>query len=183
MAIDERVTQVQAGLPRLTPAQAFEAVRRGTAYIVDTRPEYQRRAAGEVPGAIVIERNHLEWRLDPASASRIPEAVSSGIRWIVLCEGGYSSSLAAESLRNSACSAAPTSPAASRRGRQPAYPSYTRRSQPGRAPRAQPADPSFGFRSRTRSKYPAHSRRRSTSANPTRSPTVAGRPCRQRFSK
>lgn len=99
MAIDERVTRIQAGLPRLTPAQAFEAVRRGTAYIVDTRPEYQRRAAGEVPGAIVIERNHLEWRLDPASASRIPEAVSSGIWWIVLCEGGYSSSLAAESLR------------------------------------------------------------------------------------
>ncbi|TCC25370.1 rhodanese-like domain-containing protein [Kribbella speibonae] len=99
MAIDERVREVQAGLPRLTPVQAFEAVRNGTAYIVDTRPEYQRRAAGEVPGAIVIERNHLEWRLDPASAARIPEAASTGIQWIVLCEGGYSSSLAADSLR------------------------------------------------------------------------------------
>jgi rhodanese-related sulfurtransferase len=100
MAIDERVTWIQAGLPRLTPVEAFEAVRHGTAYIVDTRPEYQRRAAGEVPGAIVIERNHLEWRLDPASASRIPEAVSANILWIVLCEGGYSSSLAARSLRD-----------------------------------------------------------------------------------
>ncbi|TDD16363.1 sulfurtransferase [Kribbella turkmenica] len=99
MAIDEWLLNIRAELQRLTPAEAFDVVRRGEALIVDTRPEYQRRAGGEIPGAIVIERNHLEWRLDPGSAARIPEAVSFDVRWIVLCEGGYSSSLAAHSLK------------------------------------------------------------------------------------
>jgi rhodanese-related sulfurtransferase len=99
MPIDDMVAQIQAQLPRLQPADAYDAVQRGTAYIVDTRPEYQRRAAGEVPGAIVIERNHLEWRLDPGSSARIPEAASFDIQWIIICEGGYSSSLAAHSLQ------------------------------------------------------------------------------------
>jgi rhodanese-related sulfurtransferase len=68
--------------------------------MVDIRPEYQRRADGDVPGAIVIERNHLEWRLDPCSPSRIPEATRHDLRWIVLCDEGYSSSLAAASLQD-----------------------------------------------------------------------------------
>ncbi|TWD84014.1 rhodanese-related sulfurtransferase [Kribbella amoyensis] len=100
MSIDDWVTRIQAGLPRLTAVEAYDTVRRGEAFIVDTRPEFQRRAGGEVPGAIVIERNHLEWRLDPRSIARIPEAVSYDLQWIVICEGGYSSSLAADSLRN-----------------------------------------------------------------------------------
>jgi rhodanese-related sulfurtransferase len=66
---------------------------------VDTRPEYQRRADGDIPGAVVVERNHLEWRLDPHSDSRIPEAVHDRVHWIVICDEGYSSSLAAASLR------------------------------------------------------------------------------------
>jgi rhodanese-related sulfurtransferase len=99
MGVEETLSQARAGLPRLDPAQAYAASTDDDTFIVDTRPEFQRRAAGEVPGALVIERNHLEWRLDPTSAARIPEAVSADIRWIVLCEGGYSSSLAADSLR------------------------------------------------------------------------------------
>lgn len=99
MSIDDRVARVQAELPRLSAQEAYDAVQRGEAFIVDTRPEYQRRASGEVPAAIVIERNHLEWRLYPASTAAIPEAVSYDIQWIVICEAGYSSSLAAESLR------------------------------------------------------------------------------------
>jgi rhodanese-related sulfurtransferase len=99
MSIAETVARIQAGLPRLAPPDALLAAQRPDAFIVDTRPEFQRRAAGEVPGAIVIERNHLEWRLDPDSPARIPEAVSADIQWIVICEGGYSSSLAAQSLR------------------------------------------------------------------------------------
>ena len=66
---------------------------------VDIRPEFQRRADGEVPGAIVIERNHLEWRLHPSSAGRIAEACDLDTRWIVICDEGYSSLLAAASLR------------------------------------------------------------------------------------
>jgi rhodanese-related sulfurtransferase len=85
-------------MDRLTPEHALQALRQG-ALLVDIRPEYQRRADGDVPGAIVIERNHLEWRLDPCSPSRIPEATSHDLRWIVLCDEGCSSSLAAESLQ------------------------------------------------------------------------------------
>ena len=99
MSIEETLTQVRAGLSRLTPSEAYAASRDDDTFIVDTRPQFQRRDAGEIPGALVIERNHLEWRLDPTSTARIPDAVNANIRWIVLCEGGYSSSLAADSLR------------------------------------------------------------------------------------
>jgi rhodanese-related sulfurtransferase len=52
-----------------------------------------------VPGALVVERNHLEWRFDPASDARLPEATGYDVEVIVLCNEGYSSSLAADSLR------------------------------------------------------------------------------------
>ena len=69
------------------------------ALVVDTRPAQQREADGELPGAVVLERNVLEWRLDPASPDRIPEATGYDIEIIVVCNEGYSSSLAAESLQ------------------------------------------------------------------------------------
>lgn len=98
MTIDRLLAEARAGLTRLKPHDAAQAVRAG-ALLVDTRPEYQRRVDGDIPGAIVIERNHLEWRLDPRSDARIPEATHERIRWIVICDEGYSSSLAAASLR------------------------------------------------------------------------------------
>ena len=97
--IDQVLAQARAGLRRLEPQQALDAARHG-AILVDTRPEFQRRADGEIPGAIVIERVHLEWRLDPASAARITQALDRDIEWIVICDEGYSSSLAAASLRS-----------------------------------------------------------------------------------
>jgi rhodanese-related sulfurtransferase len=99
MDIDEMLAEARAGLVRLEPTAAWAAAHEPDTFLVDTRPEFQRRAAGELPGAIVIERNHLEWRLDPSSPGRVPEAVDTGVRWIIVCEGGYSSSLAADSLR------------------------------------------------------------------------------------
>jgi rhodanese-related sulfurtransferase len=60
----------------------------------------QRSDEGELPGALVIERNHLEWRLDPASDARIPEAVDHDVEIVVVCSEGYSSSLAAASLQD-----------------------------------------------------------------------------------
>src|SRR5215470_9610158 len=80
------------------PALALRAAHDG-AILIDTRPEFQRRADGEIPGAIIIERNHLEWRCDPASPSRIPEATGHHVRWVICCDQGYSSSLAAASLQ------------------------------------------------------------------------------------
>jgi rhodanese-related sulfurtransferase len=98
VTIDDALAAARAGLCRLEATQAAEAAGDG-ARLVDTRPQLQRQADGEIPGAIVIERNHLEWRLDPTSAGRIPEATDRDIAWIVLCDEGYSSSLAAASLQ------------------------------------------------------------------------------------
>jgi rhodanese-related sulfurtransferase len=70
------------------------------AFLVDIRPEFQRRADGELPGALVIERVHLERRCDPVSPARILEATGYDVRWIIICQEGYSSSLAAASLQD-----------------------------------------------------------------------------------
>ncbi|MDG4756413.1 rhodanese-like domain-containing protein [Micromonospora sp. WMMD710] len=96
--IDALLEQARAGLHRLTPQQTVEAVR-GGALLVDTRTETQRREQGDLPGAVVIDRTVLEWRLDPASAWRIPEATGYDREIILVCRQGYSSSLAAASLQ------------------------------------------------------------------------------------
>ncbi|SDY38289.1 Rhodanese-related sulfurtransferase [Micromonospora pattaloongensis] len=83
---------------RLTPEETDAARRRG-ALIVDTRTETQRREQGELPGALVIDRTVLEWRLDPLCDARIPEATDHDLEIVVVCRQGYSSSLAAQSLR------------------------------------------------------------------------------------
>jgi rhodanese-related sulfurtransferase len=98
MTIDDALAAARAGLRRLEATHAAQAAGDG-ARLVDIRPSFQREADGEIPGAIVIERNHLEWRLDPTSAGRIPEATDHDVAWIVLCDEGYSSSLAAASLQ------------------------------------------------------------------------------------
>ena len=84
--------------PRLRVDELPAALARG-ALVVDTRPEEQRRRDGELPGAIVVDRNVLEWRLDPASPHRIPEVVHHDHEVVVVCNEGYSSSLAAATLR------------------------------------------------------------------------------------
>jgi rhodanese-related sulfurtransferase len=86
------------GVRRLTPEEVVAAAARG-ALVVDVRTEAQRRRQGELPGALVIDRTVLEWRLDPTSESRIPEATGSDLEIVVVCRQGYSSSLAAASLR------------------------------------------------------------------------------------
>lgn len=96
-AVELALARAREGLHRLTPAQAHAAQRRG-ALLVDTRTPAQRAKQGEVPGAIVVDRTVLEWRLDPTSPWRLPEA-HAGSRVVVLCRQGYSSSLAAASLR------------------------------------------------------------------------------------
>jgi rhodanese-related sulfurtransferase len=104
-ALDRLLIRARSRLARLRPRQAARAVG-GGALIVDIRPEFQRRADGDIPGAIVIERNHLEWRLHPKSAGRIPEATDARVRWVVICDEGYASSLAAATLRDIGLTAA-----------------------------------------------------------------------------
>ena len=99
--VERVLAQVQAGLDRVDPADLEREAAEG-ALVVDMRPVEQRLRDGELPGAIVIDRNVLEWRLDPTSPWRIPEAESllgNGGRVVLVCHEGYSSSLAAASLR------------------------------------------------------------------------------------
>jgi len=96
--VDQLLAAARADLDRVTPAEARAAARRG-ALLVDTRTETQRAEQGELPGALVIDRTVLEWRLDPASGVGIPEATGYDVEIVVVCRQGYSSSLAAASLR------------------------------------------------------------------------------------
>ena len=95
--VDDLLAGARARLARVTPAQAAAAAASG-ALLIDTRPESFRRAEGTIPGAVVVERNVLEWRLDPTSPDRIPEASDARRAVIVFCNEGYASSLAAVSL-------------------------------------------------------------------------------------
>jgi rhodanese-related sulfurtransferase len=96
--IDELLTQVRGRIRRVRPAEAAARLAAG-ALLVDTRPWEQRSRDGEVPGAVVVDRNVLEWRLDPASPWRIPQMTGYDVEVIVLCNQGYSSSLVADTLR------------------------------------------------------------------------------------
>ena len=96
-ALDEYLAAARSALVRLEPENAYAATQRG-ALLIDIRSESQRRRDGEARGAIIVERNHLEWRLHPDSAARIPEATSADVEWILLCDEGYASSLAAAAL-------------------------------------------------------------------------------------
>ncbi len=95
-AIEARLGAARARLDRL-PAAALDDALVGGELVVDLRPEADRRANGELPGAVVVERIHLEWRVDPTSPDRIPEAVP-GRRVVLVCNEGYASSLAAADL-------------------------------------------------------------------------------------
>ena len=95
--IAEVLAAARAQLDRLTPDQAYRASTSG-AVVVDIRPAAQRAAEGELPGALVIERNVLEWRLDPSSDARL-EIAEHDLPVIVLCSEGYTSSLAAAALQ------------------------------------------------------------------------------------
>ena len=97
--IDEILAAARVRLLRLTAEEAYAACAAG-ATLIDIRPAALRAAAGEVPGSVVIERNHLEWRLDPASDARLPWVTGYELRPIVICAEGYTSSLAAAALQD-----------------------------------------------------------------------------------
>ena len=97
-SIDELLADARSRLRRVGPLEAAARVADG-AVLVDIRPAAQRAAEGEVPGALVVERNVLEWRFDPASDARLPQATGYDLDVIVLCSEGYTSSLAADALR------------------------------------------------------------------------------------
>ena len=96
LTVDELLERARRRLVRVKPEQAARELGEG-ALLVDIRPSEQ-RAQGEIPGAVVVDRNVLEWRLAPTSKWKIPEVTSHEIRLIVICNEGYSSSLVAAEL-------------------------------------------------------------------------------------
>jgi rhodanese-related sulfurtransferase len=92
------LAQAREGLRRVEPEALADEVAAG-AVLVDIRPEASRRAEGPMPGAVVIELTVLQWRVDPTSPDRLPGFDDPGLRIVVVCNEGYSSSLAAESLQ------------------------------------------------------------------------------------
>ena len=96
--IDRLLEESRRDLDRVEP-QELAAEGAAGALVVDTRPVANREAEGEMPGAVVVDRNVLEWRLDPTCPDRIPEADDPDRRVILFCNEGYASSLAAATLR------------------------------------------------------------------------------------
>ena len=103
-SIAQVLKDARARLQRITPQQAYEELQDTTApwpvVLVDIRPEAQRLACGSIAGALVVERNVLEWRFDPRCASRLPIADRYDLRVIIFCQESYTSSLAAASLHD-----------------------------------------------------------------------------------
>jgi len=100
LTIEQVLSAARARLRRLSPDEAYEAMVKTGAILVDIRPEGQRAIEGSIAGALVVERNVLEWRFDPASSARLPVATDHDIRVVVFCSEGYASSLAAISLQD-----------------------------------------------------------------------------------
>jgi rhodanese-related sulfurtransferase/mannose-6-phosphate isomerase-like protein (cupin superfamily) len=99
LSIDTMLVAARARLQRLSPKDAYEAVTKTKAVLVDIRPESQRALEGCIDGALIVERNVLEWRFDPASNFRLPVATGHDLQVIVFCSEGYTSSLAAAALQ------------------------------------------------------------------------------------
>jgi rhodanese-related sulfurtransferase/predicted metal-dependent enzyme (double-stranded beta helix superfamily) len=98
--IEQILSAARTRLRRLSPEEAYEAMVNTGATLVDIRSEDRRATEGRIPGALIIERNVLEWRFDPASSARLPVATGHDIQVIVFCSEGYTSSLAAIALQD-----------------------------------------------------------------------------------
>ena len=97
--IDRLLADARSTLPDRPTADDLPALRERGALVVDIRPVELRSRDGELPGAVVVGRNVLEWRLDPGSPDRIPEATGWDREIVVVCDEGYASSLAAAELQ------------------------------------------------------------------------------------
>jgi rhodanese-related sulfurtransferase len=95
---DDLVARARQHINRTEPQELASIATEG-GLVVDIRPAAQRASEGELPGALVIERNVLEWRLDPEGSHRIPDVTGFDQPVVVVCSAGYASSLAADSLR------------------------------------------------------------------------------------
>jgi rhodanese-related sulfurtransferase/mannose-6-phosphate isomerase-like protein (cupin superfamily) len=100
LTIEQVLSAARARPQRLSPEEAHKAVAKEGAVLVDIRPESQRAIEGTIAGALIVERNVLEWRFDPASSTRLPVATDHDLQMVVFCSEGYTSSLAAAALQD-----------------------------------------------------------------------------------
>ena len=101
LSIEQMLALARSRLRRLSPDEAYAALTKSSeAILVDIRPEGQRAIEGSIPGALIVERNVLEWRFDPTSSARLPVATDHNLQVIVFCSEGYTSSLAAAALQD-----------------------------------------------------------------------------------
>ncbi|MGW1712924.1 rhodanese-like domain-containing protein [Streptomyces sp. NPDC002156] len=98
VGIDELLDRVRDTYARVETHEAYEAAQVGEALLVDIRYAALREQDGLIPGALVVERNELEWRLDPRGSHRASQATGHDLRIVVICNEGYASSLAVASL-------------------------------------------------------------------------------------
>lgn len=98
-ALDGALSEARASIAPRVSASELERELDSGALVVDIRSSVQRERDGELPGAVVIDRNVLEWRLDPDGAHKVPEMDDAGRRVVLVCDEGYASSLAAAGLR------------------------------------------------------------------------------------
>ena len=97
--IDEILAAARVRLHRIGAGEAFASQGNG-GVLVDIRPHWQRQAEGGIPGSVVVERNHLEWRFDPRCEARLAIADRYDLAVVVVCSEGYTSSLAAAALQD-----------------------------------------------------------------------------------
>lgn len=98
--IDEMLSAARVRLRRLSPDEAYDAIAKTKAVHVDIRPEDRRTSEGGIFGALVVERNVLEWRFAPTSSARLAAAHDHDVQVILFCSEGYTSSLAAAALQD-----------------------------------------------------------------------------------
>jgi rhodanese-related sulfurtransferase len=99
MSIEQVLAKARTRIRRLAPDEANDAMLKTQAILIDIRSDGQRATEGSIAGALVIERNVLEWRCDPRSDARLPVMTNLDLQLIVICSEGYSSSLAARDLQ------------------------------------------------------------------------------------
>ena len=98
--VDDQLADARSRLTRVSARAAYQEALYGRGILVDIRPAAQRTAEGEVAAhlaPLVVERNVLEWRFDPRHEAKLPMA-GFATRVIILCQEGFTSSLAADAL-------------------------------------------------------------------------------------
>jgi rhodanese-related sulfurtransferase len=98
--VDDLLARCRARLPRRPRPEELDGLLERGALVVDIRPQALRERDGDIPGALVVERNQLEWRLDPTSEHSVAEATDAERPIVLVCDEGYASSLAAASLQD-----------------------------------------------------------------------------------